>query len=71
MQRKILVHPAFAPFVREVAKVREEMQAALRAIDASWDAEVASLREELNSAHRELDRLRALSVVRDMSDTVH
>ena len=44
--RKGLIHPAFAPFVREVARVREEMQAALRVIDASWDAEVVQLKSE-------------------------
>ena len=69
--RKVLIHPAFAPFVREVARVWEEMQAALRVIDASWDAEVEQLKSELAAAKTELDRLRALNVVRPLDTTVH
>ena len=70
MQRKVLVHPAFAPFVKEVARVREEMQAALKVIDASWDAQVEQLKRELDATRAELDRLRALSVVRPLDTTV-
>lgn len=71
VQRKVLAHPAFAPFIREVARVREEMQAALNASFDAWIAEVEQLKSELREAKIELERLRALTAVRPTDTTVH